>query len=101
MGIKGSKLHKVLKHRSSLVPKGYIPISVGDGEITKRFIIHTTTLRHTDFLELLCRSADEYGFTNNGVLHIPYEIKAFEEWMKKDERCMKRKVKPMEPPLNI
>ncbi|KAL8189387.1 hypothetical protein R6Q57_028953 [Mikania cordata] len=101
MGIKGSKLRKITKLRYTSVPKGYVPISVGDGETTKRFIIHTTTLSHADFLELLCRSADEYGFTNNGVLHIPYEIKAFEEWMKKYERCMKRKVKPMEPPSNF
>ncbi|KAL9994057.1 putative small auxin-up RNA [Helianthus debilis subsp. tardiflorus] len=96
MGLKGSKLYKTMRHRSSLVPKGYVPISVGmNDETTKRFIIHTTTLSHTDFLELLCRSAEEYGFTNNGVLRIPYETRAFEEWMKKDGKHKMGKVKPI------
>ncbi|KAK9078390.1 hypothetical protein SSX86_002447 [Deinandra increscens subsp. villosa] len=95
MGIKGSKLCKIMRYRSSIVPKGYVPISVGvNDETTKRFIIHTTALSHTDFLELLCISADEYGFTNNGVLRIPYDTSAFEEWMKKDGKYKTGKVKP-------
>ncbi|KAK1416938.1 hypothetical protein QVD17_26057 [Tagetes erecta] len=94
MGIKGSKLHKIMRHRSSLVPKGYVPISVGvNDETTKRFIVHTTALSHAYFLELLCRSADEYGFTNTGVLRIPYETRAFEEWMKKDGKHKMGKAK--------
>ncbi|PWA96237.1 small auxin-up RNA [Artemisia annua] len=94
MGLKGSKLSKLIKRSSSLVPKGYVPISVGvNDETTRRFIIHTSTLSHTDFVELLCRSAEEYGFSNDGVLRIPYEPRAFEEWMKKEGKYKMGKVK--------
>ncbi|KAA8541597.1 hypothetical protein F0562_022749 [Nyssa sinensis] len=61
--------------------KGYIPVSVGMNDETKRFMVHTTALRDPDFLELLCKTADEYGFSNKGVLRIPYEAKDFEDWM--------------------
>lgn len=94
--MKGSKLSKIMRRNSSLVPKGYVPISVGVNEETaKRFFIHTTTLSHTDFLEFLRSSAEEYGFLNNGVLRIPYETREFEEWIKKDGKYKMLKVKPI------
>lgn len=78
------------------MPRGYVPISVGvNGETTKRFVIHTSTLTHSDFLEFLCRSAEEYGYSNEGVLRIPYETRVFEEWMKKDGKYKMGKVKPI------
>ncbi|KAI3789866.1 hypothetical protein L2E82_02670 [Cichorium intybus] len=96
MGVKGSKLSKIIRRRSSLVPKGYVPISVGvNDETTKCFIIHATTLSHTDFLEFLWRSAEEYGFSNKGILRIPYETREFEEWMKKDGKDKLLKLKPI------
>lgn len=64
------------------VPKGYIPISVGvNDERRERFVVHTTALSDADFLDLLCRSAEEYGFSNQGILRIPYEAQAFQESM--------------------
>nr|GFA59024.1 auxin-responsive protein SAUR40 [Tanacetum cinerariifolium] len=97
MGLKASKLSKHMRRSSSGVPKGYVPISVGvNDETRRRFIIHTSTLSHTDFVEFLCRSAEEYGFSNDGVLRIPYEPRAFEEWMKKEGKYNKMgKVKPI------
>ncbi|KAL3598561.1 hypothetical protein D5086_006479 [Populus alba] len=34
-----------------------------------------------EFLELLYRSAEEYGFDNEGILRIAYEARDFEELM--------------------
>ncbi|KAJ6932848.1 hypothetical protein NC651_008312 [Populus alba x Populus x berolinensis] len=34
-----------------------------------------------EFLELLYRSAEEYGFDNEGILRIAYEARDFKEWM--------------------
>lgn len=97
MGVKASKLRRILGVRGIInggsvssgggaeerVPKGYIPISVGvSDERRERFLVHTTTaLCDADFLDLLCRSAEEYGFSNQGILRIPYEAKAFQEHM--------------------
>ncbi|XVF86958.1 hypothetical protein PTKIN_Ptkin18bG0082200 [Pterospermum kingtungense] len=89
MGVRASKLNRYLiatgrVKRSGvppLTPKGYVPVSVGVNDDTRRFIVHTTTLRDADFLEMLCKSAEEYGFCNEGVLRIPYEAKDFEEWV--------------------
>ncbi|KAH7565674.1 hypothetical protein JRO89_XS09G0243100 [Xanthoceras sorbifolium] len=44
-------------------------------------MVHRKALGEADFLELLCKAADEYGFCHEGVLRIPYEAKEFEEWM--------------------
>ncbi|GLT56055.1 hypothetical protein SLA2020_291280 [Shorea laevis] len=91
MGMRGSKLSRLIGARGNekgsvggslrqLTPKGYVPVCVGvDGE-TRRFIVHWTMLaRDADFLDLLCKSAEEYGFCNDGVLKIPHEAKDFEE----------------------
>ncbi|KAG6782306.1 hypothetical protein POTOM_011704 [Populus tomentosa] len=34
-----------------------------------------------EFLKLMYRSAEEYGFHNEGILRIAYEARVFEEWM--------------------
>lgn len=103
MGIKSIKLSKgrlggggsTSSDQHRLAPKGYVPISVGvSKEDSKRFVIHTTALGDADFLEFLCRSAEEYGFCNDGILRIPYEARAFEEWMSKDAKHKMLRVKP-------
>ena len=74
-------------------PKGYVPVCVGvNDDETKRFIVHTTLLSEDDFLELLVRAAEEYGFCNDGVLRIPYEAQEFEDWVV--ETGKKTRVKP-------
>ncbi|XP_048428423.1 auxin-responsive protein SAUR72-like [Pyrus x bretschneideri] len=78
----GAPVVKRLKNTPSMTPKGYVPVCVGVDGDTKRFMIHTTLFRHADFSELLYKSAEEYGFCNDGVLRIPYEAKDFENhWM--------------------
>ncbi|XVE88575.1 hypothetical protein DITRI_Ditri19aG0080300 [Diplodiscus trichospermus] len=98
MGVRASKLNGLIGARRvkrvgfpPLTPKGYVPVCVGVNDDTRRFIVHTTTLRDADFLEMLCRSAEEYGFCNQGILRIPYEAKDFEEWiMRRDKRKIVR-----------
>ncbi|XP_073113421.1 auxin-responsive protein SAUR72-like [Elaeis guineensis] len=79
--IRGSR-HKRIRVVAPLTPKGYFPVCVGLGNKYKRFMIHTTMLGDADLLELLCISAEEYGFSNPGVLKIPYDVKRFEEVMR-------------------
>lgn len=106
MGVRGSKLGKLLgarefkRLRSSsppppLTPRGYIPVCVGMNNDFRRFMVHATTLGDEDFLELLYRSAEEYGFCNEGILRIPYEANAFEERILM--RRSKRKVFRVKP----
>ncbi|XP_057452980.1 auxin-responsive protein SAUR28-like [Lotus japonicus] len=88
MGAKGSKLssgtggsaHKRIEG-TLLAPKGFVPIFVGTNEDTcTQFFVHIKALRDAFFCELLGRTAEEYGFMNEGVLRIPFEAHAFEEW---------------------
>ncbi|MQL81572.1 hypothetical protein Taro_014022 [Colocasia esculenta] len=64
---------------AALAPRGYVPVWVGVGGETKRFMVHTTSFGDARLLELLCRSAEEYGYRNDGVLRIPYDARSFEE----------------------
>lgn len=50
----------------------YIPVCVGMNSDFKRFMVHTTMLGEEYFLELLYRSAEEYGCCNEGM-RIPYK----------------------------
>lgn len=103
MGLRASKLSKligaqVLRKRlrgSSLTPRGYIPIFVGMNNDTRRFMVRAKTLEDADFLEFLYRSAEEYGFGNEGVLRIPYEAEDFEEWMLRRSKRNVFRVKPI------
>ncbi|KAJ4837206.1 hypothetical protein Tsubulata_044337 [Turnera subulata] len=88
MGVSTSKLSRLIGARgyrrltgSELPPKGYVPVCVGFGNDTRRFIVHTKALGDAEFLELLCKSAEEYDFVNQGILRIPYGTKDFEDWM--------------------
>ena len=96
MGARGSKL---LAHNrvegAQLAPKGYVPICVGTNEDTCiRFIVHIRALRDAYFCELLRRSAEEYGFLNEGVLRIPFDAQEFEEWfIRKSNKKLKIKIR--------
>ncbi|CAK7356466.1 unnamed protein product [Dovyalis caffra] len=90
MGVRASKLSKLIgaggvkrlgRNSTPLPPKGYVPVCVGFNNDTRRFIVHTKALGDADFSELLYKSAEEYGFDNEGILRIAYEAKDFEEWM--------------------
>lgn len=103
MGLRASKLSKLLGAQvlikrlrgPSLTPRGYIPICVGMNNDTRRFMVSTTALGDADFLEFLYRSAEEYGFCNEGVLRIPYEAKDFEEWMLRRSKRSDFRVEPI------
>ncbi|KAH9713825.1 auxin responsive protein [Citrus sinensis] len=105
MGVSSSKLswligggrayYKRLRGTSSCstaqlmtTPKGYVPICVGLGNDTKLFIVHTTALGDADFLQFLCKSAEEYGFCNEGILRIPCEAEAHQDGNKAGEAKM-------------
>ncbi|KAM0956289.1 hypothetical protein ACFX11_024929 [Malus domestica] len=75
----GAPAVKRLRKPPSVTPNAYVPVCVGVDGDTKRFMVHTKLFRHADFSELLYKSAEEYGFCNDGVLRIPYEAKDFEE----------------------
>lgn len=98
MGVRESKLRKCVGGGSAFkrISRGYFPIYVGTNEDTcRRFMVHTRVLGNADFCELLSRSAEEYGFRNDGVLRIPFEAQDFEEWMsRKSNKKIKRRVKP-------
>ncbi|KAL0332614.1 UNVERIFIED_CONTAM: Auxin-responsive protein SAUR40 [Sesamum calycinum] len=100
-----AKLNKKLREPEALeegikgaffsATKGYIPVAVGVDQETKRFMVHTTALSNAEFVQLLCRSAEEYGFCNKGILRIPYDAKAFEEWMSRSTEQKIIRVQPM------
>lgn len=91
MGAKPSRLSRALSLRTVrrqtcpnavMTPKGYIPVAVGvSDEKVKRFVVHKRALCDAEFIEFLGRSAEEYEFQNKGILRIPYDAKAFEEWL--------------------
>ncbi|KAF7813991.1 auxin-responsive protein SAUR71-like [Senna tora] len=62
--------------------RGYVPICVGvDEDHRRRFMIHTKAFKDAIFCELLTKSAEEYGFQNDGILRILFEAQDFEDWI--------------------
>ncbi|KAK6911827.1 Small auxin-up RNA [Dillenia turbinata] len=83
VGVRGFKRFEEVESSHLMTPRGYVPICVGMNNDIKYFMVHTKELCHADFLRFLCRSAEEYGFRNQGILRIPYDTKEFEDWMMK------------------
>lgn len=77
----GARTVKGLGGTTPLPPKGQVHVCVGYNNDARRFIVHTKPLGDAGFLELLYKSAEEYGFDNEGILMIAYEAKDFEERM--------------------
>jgi SAUR family protein len=76
----GSGQYKRIQGPMLLAPKGYVPICVGTNEDTgRRFMVHTRALGDAFFCELLGKAEEVYGFSNEGVLRIPFEAQDFEE----------------------
>ncbi|KAL4369026.1 hypothetical protein GQ457_05G026780 [Hibiscus cannabinus] len=65
--------------QGSDVPHGHFPVYVGiDQTAARRFIVSAEMLRQPVFVELLNRSAQEYGYEQRGVLRIPINVAVFE-----------------------
>ncbi|KAK9108737.1 hypothetical protein Sjap_016797 [Stephania japonica] len=72
----GSSGHLPFRTTASSVPKGYIPVYVG--ETRKRFIVPISYLHHSSFQRLLSQAEEEFGFNYPmGGLMIPCNEKAF------------------------
>ncbi|XP_020103082.1 auxin-responsive protein SAUR71-like [Ananas comosus] len=57
------------------VPEGHVPVCVG--EEMERFAVRAELLGRPAFVELLRRSAAEYGYEQRGVLRIPCPVPLF------------------------
>ncbi|XP_019095094.1 PREDICTED: auxin-responsive protein SAUR41 [Camelina sativa] len=62
--------------RVNTVPAGHVPVYVG--EEMERFVVSAELMNHPVFVGLLNRSAQEYGYAQKGVLHIPCHVIVFE-----------------------
>ncbi|KAL6198879.1 hypothetical protein ACLB2K_028667 [Fragaria x ananassa] len=77
-----SRTRRVLKLRrrksssDTGVPEGHVPVYVGDE--MERFVVSAELLNHPVFVELLNKSAQEYGYEQRGVLRIPCHVVLFE-----------------------
>ncbi|OMP11569.1 Auxin responsive SAUR protein [Corchorus capsularis] len=67
------------KHSRRSVPEGHVPVYVG--EEMERFVVSAELLNHPVFIGLLNKSAQEYGYEQKGVLHIPCHVLVFERVM--------------------
>ncbi|XP_008806780.2 auxin-responsive protein SAUR71-like [Phoenix dactylifera] len=63
--------------RRGRVPKGHLPVYVG--EEMERFVVRAELLGRPAFVELLRRSAQEYGYDQRGVLRIPCPVPLFRQ----------------------
>ncbi|KAF9587453.1 hypothetical protein IFM89_002634 [Coptis chinensis] len=61
------------------VPEGHVPVYVGEEEIKERFVVSAELLNHPIFIELLKKSAQEYGYEQQGVLRIPCRVVVFKQ----------------------
>ncbi|WOL12259.1 auxin-responsive protein SAUR71-like [Canna indica] len=64
-----------LRRRPRRVPGGHVPVCVG--EEMERFAVRAELLGSPAFVELLRRSAQEYGYDQRGVLRIPCPVPLF------------------------
>ncbi|KAL6626778.1 hypothetical protein ACP70R_030504 [Stipagrostis hirtigluma subsp. patula] len=64
--------------RKDRVPRGYIPILIGHGEEREKILVHMEHLKQPYFLELLDLAVQEFGYEQQGILHIPCTTKVFQ-----------------------
>ncbi|KAL0536112.1 hypothetical protein IC582_025044 [Cucumis melo] len=71
------KMKSVSTRCQSDVPKGHIPVYVGENQ-RKRFFVPISYLNHPSFVNLLSRAEEEFGFSHpTGGLIIPCKEEAF------------------------
>ncbi|XP_074586791.1 auxin-responsive protein SAUR71-like [Curcuma longa] len=69
---------------SAVAAEGHVPVCVG--EEMERFEVPTALLGRPVFLELLRRSAQEYGYEQSGVLRIPCPASLFRRLLDAERR---------------
>ena len=79
-----SKAKQILKQqvihakKEEAVPKGHIPVYVGDDAEKKRYVVPLSYLSHSAFQDLLLRAEEEFGFHHRmGGLTIPCTEETF------------------------
>ncbi|CAO2814918.1 unnamed protein product [Amaranthus hypochondriacus] len=74
-----SKTKQILTKNQQIVPKGYIPVYVGEVEADKkRYIVPLSYLSHPVFQDLLQSVEEEFGFNHPmGALTIPCTQQTF------------------------
>nr|XP_043622937.1 auxin-responsive protein SAUR72-like [Erigeron canadensis] len=70
---------KRVVRRTNNVPQGHLPVYVG--EEMERFVVNADLLNHPVFINLLNKSAQEYGYEQQGVLRIPCHVFVFERFL--------------------
>ncbi|KAH7365722.1 hypothetical protein KP509_18G042500 [Ceratopteris richardii] len=61
------------------VPQGFLAVYAGRER--KRFIIPASYLNHPAFRLLLEKVKEEFGFSQKGVLNMPFEVLLFEQFL--------------------
>ncbi|CAA7394171.1 unnamed protein product [Spirodela intermedia] len=74
--LRGMSPGKGRRRESAEVPEGHLPVYVG--EEMERFVVRADLLSRPVFVELLRRSAEEYGYEQRGVLRIPCSAAVFQ-----------------------
>ncbi|KAK7292854.1 hypothetical protein RJT34_15708 [Clitoria ternatea] len=59
------------------VPKGFLPIKVGQGEEQQKILMPVMYLNHPLFSQLLKEAEEEYGFDQQGTIIIPCHLEEF------------------------
>ncbi|KMT01092.1 hypothetical protein BVRB_9g223470 [Beta vulgaris subsp. vulgaris] len=68
----------ILSKNQQVVPKGYIPVYVGEQAEKKRYVVPLSYLSHPTFQNLLQSAEEEFGFNHfMGVLTIPRTTETF------------------------
>ena len=67
---------RAVEEETAVVPSGHVPVYVG--EEMERFVVSAELLNHPVFVELLEKSAQEYGYEQKGALRIPCHVLLFE-----------------------
>ncbi|KMT01093.1 hypothetical protein BVRB_9g223480 [Beta vulgaris subsp. vulgaris] len=73
-----STAKQILTKNQQVVPKGYVPVYVGEQAEKKRYVVPLSYLSHPTFQNLLQRAEEEFGFNHPmGCLTIPCTTETF------------------------
>lgn len=81
--VQAANLKQILRRCSSLgrrqqdlVPKGHFPVYVGESRC--RFVVPIACLEHPEFLVLLRKAEEEFGFEHDAAITLPCDEAVFE-----------------------